>query len=160
MLGAIMFAGDIALEMLPNIHLVGVLTVAYTVVYRWRALFPIYLYVLISGLFAGFSFWWIPYLYIWTILFFAAMLIPRRMPMWLKCAVYPLITGIHGLSFGILYAPMQALFFGLDLEGMMAWIVAGSTFDIIHGVGNFCLGFLILPISELLFKLSGERRVK
>ena len=160
MLGALMFVSKIAMEMLPNLHLVGVLTVVYTLVYRWRALIPLYIYVLMNGVYAGFSLWWMPYLYIWTVLWAIVMLLPRRMPVWLKCAVYPIVTGFHGFLFGALYAPAQALLFGLDLEGMIAWIIAGLPFDLVHGVGNLCLGFLVYPLSELLFKLSGEGRVK
>ena len=160
MLGSLMFVSKIAMEMLPNLHLIGVLTVVYTVVYRWRALIPIYVYVLMNGVYAGFSLWWIPYLYIWTVLWGMVMLLPRHMPVWLRCAVYPVITALHGILFGILYAPAQALMFGLSFDGMVAWIIAGISFDIIHSVGNFCLGFLVYPLSELLFKLSGEGRVK
>ena len=36
MLGAVMYASKIIMEVAPNIHLIGVLIVAYTVVYRRR----------------------------------------------------------------------------------------------------------------------------
>ena len=68
MLGALMFASKLLMEVAPNIHLLGVFTVAFTVVYRKKALYPIYIYVLLNGIFSGFATWWIPYLYIWTIL--------------------------------------------------------------------------------------------
>ena len=61
MLGAIMFATKVIMEFLPNIHPLGLLTVVYTVVFRKRALIPIYIYVFLNGLFSGFSFWWLPY---------------------------------------------------------------------------------------------------
>ena len=154
MLGAIMFVSKIAMEALPNIHLVGMLTVTYTVVYRSKALIPIYIYVMMNGVFSGFGIWWIPYLYIWTVLWGATMLLPRRMPRWARCAVYPTLCALHGLAFGILYAPAQALFYGLNFEQTIAWIVAGLGFDVIHCIGNFALGLLILPLSEVLSKLS------
>ena len=40
-LGVILFVADIAFEALPNIHLVGVLIVVITAVYKYKALFPI-----------------------------------------------------------------------------------------------------------------------
>ena len=160
MLGALMFVSKVAMEMLPNLHLVGVLTVVYTIVYKSRALIPLYIYVLMNGVYAGFSLWWMPYLYIWTVLWGVTMLLPSGMPVGVRCAIYPLITGLHGVLFGVLYSPAQALLFGLDFDGMIAWIIAGLPFDLIHGVGNMCLGFLVYPLSELLFRLSGERRVK
>ena len=160
MLGSLMFVSKIAMEMLPNLHLVGVLTVVYTVVYRWRALIPIYIYVLMNGVYAGFSLWWMPYTYIWTVLWALAMLLPRRMPVWLKCAVYPILTALHGILFGILYAPAQAVLFGLDFDGMIAWIIAGLPYDMIHGFSNLGLGLLAVPLAELLEKLSHRSHVK
>ena len=68
MLAAVMFCSKILLEFLPNIHLLGVLTMVYTIVFRYKALYPIYLYVIIQGLWLGFSVWWVPYLYVWTVL--------------------------------------------------------------------------------------------
>ena len=157
MLGALMFVSKIAMEALPNLHLLGVLTIVYTIVFRFKALIPIYIYVLMNGVFAGFNMWWVPYLYIWTLLWGGAMLIPRKLPVWAKCIVYPALCSLHGFLYGILYAPAQAIMFGLNFEQTVAWVIAGAGFDLIHGVGNFCLGFLIYPLSELLFKLSRGR---
>ena len=68
MLGALMYASKVLMEALPNVHLLGVFVVALTVVYRKKALYPIYTYVFLNGLMAGFSLWWLPYLYLWAIL--------------------------------------------------------------------------------------------
>ena len=160
MLGAVMFVSKIIMEALPNIHLLGVLTVTYTLVYRKRALVPIYVYVMLDGLFAGFNFWWLPYTYIWTILWAITMILPRNMPKRVGCIVYSLVCALHGIAFGTLYAPAQALMFGLDLDGMIAWIIAGLPYDLIHGISNLGLGLLILPLAELLEKLSGENPKK
>ena len=154
MLGSIMFVSQIIMEALPNIHLLGMLTMAYTLVYRKRALIPIYVYTMLNGLFGGFNVWWVPYLYIWTVLWGVTMLLPTSMPKWAKYTVYPVICSLHGFAFGILYAPAQALFFGLDFKAAVAWVVAGAPFDIIHGVSNFVVGFAIIPVSELIKKLS------
>ena len=48
MLGALMYASKMVMEGFPNIHLIGVFIVATTVVYRKKALFPIYVFVLIE----------------------------------------------------------------------------------------------------------------
>ena len=60
MLGALMYASKVFMELLPNVHLLGVFTISFTLVYRKKALYPIYTYVLLNGLFAGFATWWIP----------------------------------------------------------------------------------------------------
>lgn len=149
-----MFVSKIVMEALPNIHLLGMLTVTYTIVFRKKALIPIYTYVLLNGLFAGFNAWWVPYLYIWTILWAVTMLLPRNMPKAIACVVYPIVCALHGLCFGILYAPVQALMFGFTFEQTLTWIAAGFTFDIIHTIGNFAVGLLIYPVSEALKRLT------
>lgn len=153
-LAALMFISKIVMEALPNIHLLGMLTVTYTLVFRKKALIPIYVYVLLNGLFSGFNAWWVPYLYIWTILWGATMLLPKNMPKAVACVVYPIICALHGLCFGILYAPVQALMVGFTFEQTLAWIAAGFTFDVIHTVGNFAVGLLIYPVSEALKRLT------
>ena len=157
MLGTLMFCSKLIMEALPNIHLLGTLIMTSTVVFRKKALIPIYVYVLLNGLYAGFSMWWVPYLYIWTILWGVTMLLPRNMPKGVACIVYPVVCSLHGFAFGALYAPVQALMFGFTWEQMLAWIAAGLPFDVLHGVGNFCVGLLILPLSELLKKLMIRR---
>jgi len=156
MLGALMFCSKILMEALPNIHLLGMLVMVYTLTFRLKALIPIYVYVFLNGLYAGFNLWWFPYLYIWTILWGITMILPKKMPKAVACIIYPLVCALHGLAFGALYAPAQALMFHLNFNQMIAWIVAGLPFDVIHAVGNIFLGMLILPLAELLKKLSRQ----
>ena len=153
MLGTVMFCSKIIMEALPNIHLLGMLTMTYTIAFRKKALIPIYIYIMLNGLYAGFSLWWMPYLYIWTILWAITMLLPRNIPKKAKCVVYPIVCAVHGMLFGILYSPAQALMFGLNFEQMIAWILSGLPWDIIHGIGNFFTGLLIFPLAELLKRL-------
>ncbi|MCI8358395.1 MAG: hypothetical protein HFI51_09665 [Lachnospiraceae bacterium] len=150
MLGSIMYASKFIMELLPNIHLLGVFTVAFTVVYRKKALYPIYTYVILNGMFCGFATWWIPYLYLWTILWGAVMLLPRQMPKKIRPFVYMAVCAAHGFLYGTLYAPAQAVLFGLSLKGTAAWIIAGLPWDFIHGVSNFFCGILIMPIVSVL----------
>lgn len=150
MLAALMYASKIMMQLLPNIHLLGTFIVAITVVYRKKALYPIYLYVVIDGLFSGFATWWIPYLYVWTVLWGMAMLLPQKMPEKAKPIVYMAVCALHGFLFGVLYAPAQAILFGLNFRAMLAWIAAGFPFDLIHGISNFFCGMLICPIIAIL----------
>lgn len=150
MLGAIMYMSKILMEWLPNVHLLGMLTMTYTLVFRKKALIPIYVYVFVNGLLAGFSLWWVPYLYIWTILWGVTMLLPQKMSNKMKTVVYMTVCGLHGMLFGILYSPAQAILFGLSFKGMIAWIVAGFYFDLIHCIGNCFASLLIIPLTSLL----------
>lgn len=159
MLGTLMFCSKIIMEVLPNIHLLGMLTMTYTVCFRTKALIPIYVYVMLNGLYAGFAAWWIPYLYIWTVLWAVTMLIPRKIPKRLACVLYPAICCLHGLAFGILYAPAQALMYGMSFEEMLGWIAMGVGWDVAHCVGNLFAGLLVLPLSEQLKKLMKQANI-
>ena len=159
MLGAIMYVSKLIMEMLPNIHLLGAIIVAITVVYRIKALFPIYVFVFLNGLFSGFTMWWIPYLYIWTVLWGFAMLIPKNIPKKIRPIVYMAVSSLHGFLFGILYAPAQAIIFGLNFKGMIAWIISGFPFDLIHGVSNFICGILIYPMIIALRRVSADKSI-
>lgn len=154
LLGALMYSSKIIMEAIPNVHLLGVFTIAFTLVYQKKALYPIYIYVFLSGLFSGFSTWWLPCLYLWTVLWGATMLLPDKMPKKIKPLVYMCLCAAHGFLFGTLYAPVQALFYGLNLEGTLAWIAAGLPWDFIHGVSNFFCGLLIMPIVSILRRLE------
>lgn len=153
MLAAIMLISKLILEAIPNFHLLAVFTIAMTVAYRKKALYPIYLYALLQGVVAGFNIWWIPHLYIWTVLWAVVMLLPRKMKPVTATVVYTIVCAMHGLLYGTIYAPAQALLFGLNFKGMIAWIIAGIPFDLIHAAHNLILGMiLIMPMIMVLSK--------
>jgi energy-coupling factor transport system substrate-specific component len=156
LLGGIMFCSKVIMEWAPNIHFLAMLTVTYTIVCRGKALFPIYTYVMLNGLYAGFNPWWFPYLYLWTILWGAAMLLPRNLPKRASVPIYMAVCGLHGLLFGTLYAPAQAIMFHLSFQQTIAWIIAGLPFDFIHAAGDFCAGALVLPCAALIRKVKAK----
>ncbi len=157
MLGSMMFASKKLMEFIPNVHLLALFIVATTVVFRWKALYPLYIYILLDGVFLGFSPFWVPYLYIWAILWGAAMLLPKKMPLWLQIPVYALVCGLHGILFGVLWAPAQAVMFHLSWGGTLAWSAAGFPFDLVHGISDLCFGLLVVPLVKLL-RLLSERK--
>lgn len=154
MLATITFLSKLLMEWAPNIHLVGMLIMVYTLVYRKKALIPLYGYVFLFGLYYGFSTWWLPYLYIWTVLWGVTMLLPKSLPKKWAVPIYMAVCGLHGLLYGVLYAPAQALLFGLNFKGMLTWIAAGFPFDALHAAGNLAAGILIVPLTDLLRKLE------
>ena len=150
MFAAMMFMSKIMLEFLPNVHLLGMFTVLLTSLYRKKALIPIYIFVLIEGVYVGFALWWVPYLYIWTVLWGFAMLVPKDCDKKYMIIVYPLICSLHGFLYGTLYAPFQMLAFSLSFRQTLIWIAAGLPWDAVHGISNFFVGFLIYPLRKLL----------
>ena len=156
MLGSVMYASKLIMEIFPNVHLLGVFTMAYSVVYRKKALYPIYIYRFLNGICSGFATWWLPYLYIWTIIWGVTMLLPKNMPKNISPIVYMVVCALHGFLFGTLYAPAQAILYGLNFQGMIAWIIAGLPWDFVHGVSNFFCGILIVPIIIVLRRLENN----
>lgn len=156
MLGALMFAGKQVFEAFPNIHPIAMLLMTYTVVYRVRALIPLYIFVLLEGVWAGFNIWWFPYLYIWAILWAITMLLPKKMKPGVAMIVYPVVCALFGLCYGTLYSPAQAIMFHLSFESTLKWIVMGLPWDGLHALGNLGMGLLIYPLSRVLARLDAS----
>ena len=154
LLGTIMFISDQLMEFLPNIHILGLLIVTYTLIFRVKAVIPIYVYVFLSGVFAGFASWWIPYLYVWTVLWAVTLLLPKNLiNKKTGYIVYPAVCFLHQLAFGILYAPNDALFLNLRGEALLGWIITGTTFNIVPALANMLLGIFTIRLTKLLKKV-------
>ncbi len=154
MFGTLMFVSKLAMDAFPNIHPVAMLVMVLTIVYRSRALISLYIFVFLTGLYGGFNQWWLPYLYIWTVLWGITMLLPRNIPKKAAAVVYPVVCGLFGLLYGTLYAPAQALLFGYNLKQTLLWISTGLPYDLLHGVGNLAMGLLVFPLAEVLKRLE------
>jgi len=152
MLGTVMFVTKLLLASLPNIHLIGVLLMCYTLVFRFKALIPLCVYIFLELFDYGFSPWWLPNLYVWAVLWGITMLLPKNMKPAVATPVYMVVCGLFGLCFGALWAPAQAVLFHLNFRATLAWIVAGLPFDAVHAVSNFFLGALIYPLSVAIKK--------
>ena len=160
-LAAMLFLSRIGLQWIPGIHPMALIIAAMTLRYRVRALIPLYSYILLDGVFAGFSLWWIPYLYVWLPLWAVFMLAGKLdVSLKVKAPLYMVLCALHGLSFGVLYAPAQALMFGFSFRATVAWVIAGLPFDVVHAIGNFAAGTLVVPLTSLLTKLDrGQYRI-
>jgi len=158
LLGGLMFAQKCFLEQLMSVQFMALLIVSSTLVYRAKALYPLYIYVLLYGMRAGFSAWWLPEVYIWLPLWGLAMALPKNLPRKLAVPMYMLACGAHGLAFGTLYAPVWALYAHLSWKATLNWVAAGLvTADAIHCVNNIVWGTLVLPLADLLRRLEKGR---
>ncbi len=151
MMTALLLVGKQALSFLPNIEVVSLLIMLYTLSIGRRVLYVIYAFVLVQGALYGFGLWWIMYLYVWTILAAAAWLLRR----WESPLVFALLSGIYGLLFGALCAIPYFFVGGVTMA--FAWWIAGIPYDLLHGGGNFvvCL-VLFRPLRRVLNRLLPE----
>ena len=131
-MAALIFGTKVALASLPNINVNSVLIILTTVFFGWKALYTVYVYVLLEGLVFGFSVWWVGYLYIWAILVVAVMLLRRND----SALLWAVVAGIFGLVFGpLMYLEWFAINGGW--RGYFAMWVAGIPYDLTHCAGNF-----------------------
>lgn len=140
------------LSFLPNIELVSLLVIIFTLVYKRKVLYIIYVFALLQGLLYGFSIWWVTYLYVWTVLAGITYLFRKtESPL-----VWAMISGFYGLAFGALCEIPWLVTMGFKVAAT-AW-VAGIPFDLVHGVGNFFLALVLFkPLYKLLNKLESAR---
>ena len=148
MLAALMFCAKFALQNIPNVHLGAVLLIVATLRFGAKALYMVFVYVMLEGLVFGFSIWWVPYTYVWAILVLA-VLPQRKHKSWLMLSV----TGaLHGYLFGAMCAVVTAVVGGLK-AGFSFWI-SGIPYDLIHGTSNFILCLILVrPLDNLAQKL-------
>ncbi|MBO5340442.1 MAG: hypothetical protein J6A62_05545 [Oscillospiraceae bacterium] len=147
-LGGLTFAAKMVMASLPNIEPVSLMVMLFAVTLGKKALFPIYIYVLLELALNGFGLWTAAYLYIWLVLAGAAWLL-RDMQSPLGWAV---LSGTFGLLFGALCAPL-CLFTGGPAFAL-SWWLSGVPFDLLHCGGNFLIAlFLFCPLRALMQRL-------
>ena len=151
MMSAIMLAAQVGLSFLPNIELVSLLIILYTLIFGWRALYIIYVFVAVEGIIYGFGLWWFSYLYIWFVLYMITKIFHK-----VQSPIYwAIISGAYGLSFGALYSFVVVITSGIN-GGLASW-VQGIPFDIAHGIGNFAVALILFkPLYFILSKLHRQ----
>ena len=142
------FGAKVAMSGLPNIEPVSLMVMLFAVTFGWKCLYPVYLYVLMEILLYGINLWNINYLYIWTVLAVGSCFMrPLKNPLW-----WALLSGLFGLAFGLLCAPVYVVLNGPDFA--LRWWIAGFGFDAIHGAGNFVIALILfVPLRKLLERL-------
>lgn len=153
-LGAMTFAMKVVMAGLPNIEPVSLSILVYAAVFGWKALYPVYVYVVLEVLCYGLGIWNLNYLYIWAVLAVAAIGL-RKMKSSLGWAV---LSGAYGLLFGALCGIVDVFIGGFGYAAAK-W-VSGIPFDLLHCAGNFFLALVLFnPLRSLLEKLW-ERKIR
>ena len=148
LIGALMFVGKWILSPLANVEPVTMLITVLAVVFGWRALASVYIYVFLEIAFFGLGVWNVMYLYVWAI-FAAAVILLRRVA---SPTLYAVLAAFFGLFFGTLCSPVY--FITTGFAGGVAWIISGIPYDIIHAVANFAITLLAhRPLVSVLKKL-------
>ncbi len=142
---AVLFALQVSMLHLPNIELVSLMVILYTLVLGKRVLNILITFTILEGVFHGFGIWWVSYLYIWPILAgLTALLRQFDAPDW----GYGILSGLVGLSFGFL---CSLPYIAGGPGAMFAWWIAGIPFDLVHGISNLIIGLVLFrPAKRIL----------
>lgn len=141
---ASLLIGQVALAFIPNIEVVSLLVILFTLFYEKNVFLIIYSFVVLEGFLYGFGIWWINYLYVWSILAIVTILCKTNT----SSIFWAILSGFFGLAFGGLCALPYLVLSGT--KAAFAYWVAGLGFDIIHCLGNF---FVCLVLFRPLYKL-------
>ena len=138
---------------LPNIEPVTLMILVFGAVFGWKALFPVYVYVMAEILFYGLGTWNINYLYIWAIPAVAACLMRRvKNPI-----VWAMVSAVFGLLFGAFCAPVDVVIGGWSYA-VSKW-ASGIPFDVAHCLGNLVMALLLFaPLRKLTERLYEKMR--
>lgn len=155
MMVAIIEACKLVLAGIPNVELTTFWIILFTLYFGKRILFVIPVFILIEGAMYGFGLWWVMYLYSWPILALITWML-RKMD---SAISWSILSGIFGLLYGALcsipYFIIGTVGEGIQsgLASAFAWWIAGIPFDLIHGIANFVLMFVLYhPIKNVLEK--------
>lgn len=159
MLSAILLVVQVVIGFIPNVELVSLLIIIYTLVLKKKVLYIISIFVFLQGLIYGFGLWWINYLYVWFILALITYIFRKE----ISPIIWALISGFFGLAFGILCS-IPYFFIGLSggtiesgINMAIAYVISGIPFDLIHGVSNF---FVALVLFKPLYKIINGFYIK
>ena len=137
-MAALLIVLQVGLSFLPNIELVSLIVILCTIIYGWKTLYIIYIFVIAEGLIFGFGLWWVNYLYVWTILMLLTMLFRDKQSPFL----WAIISGVFGLSFGLLCS-IPYLFIG-GVPMAVSYFISGIPFDAIHCVSNYIITLVLI----------------
>ena len=145
---AILLVCQVAMNFLPNIEAVSIFVVLFAQHLKGKAIWILYVFVLIEGFIYGFAMWWFVYLYIWLVPCFAGWLMHDvHEPL-----VWALVTGVFGLFFGALSS--IPTFLTMGFYGGIAYFVQGIIFDLVHCAGNFAIALILYkPLDRILGRI-------
>ena len=155
MMACTMEAGKLALSIVPNVEIVSLMIILFTICFGKKAIYGIIVFVLMECAVWGVGLWTIMYLYIWPILGIAAYMFRKVDSKW--------FWSVFAAIFGLLFGPLCSLTYLVTGGPYMAftWWVAGIPWDIIHCIANFVImAVLYVPLVRLLRRLEAHMELQ
>ncbi len=161
MMVAIIEVCKVVLMGLPNIELTTFWVIMFSIYFGNKVFWAIPVFILLEGTMFGFHIWWFMYLYMWPSLALLARILKRID----SVMVYSILSSAYGFLFGFFCAIPYVVIGTVEggvvngLYTAFTWWVAGIPYDLIHGVANFVLMFVLYkPIRTIMNKMEGIRQ--
>lgn len=148
---ALLWAGKLALSSIPNVEIVTLLFIVYTLYFGKKTYLVSIGFVALEVLQYGLSIWVVMYLYIWPLLIFLTDIFRGRSHMF-----FCFLSGAFGLLFGLLCSIPNVFISGLPTA--VAWWIDGIPYDLIHCVSNFLVCLVAYkPLCKVAEKVFAEK---
>lgn len=141
-----MFLGQYIFQFIPNIEVVSLFIIIFSLIYRYKTLYSITLFIMLMGIFYGFGLWILGYLIIWPLLCVMTIILSKYLKE--NYFILSLFSATFAFLFGAFYA-IPYIFVGGASLAFVYWI-SGIVFDIIHMIGNF---FIMLFVGKTLYNI-------
>lgn len=146
---ATLIASKMALAVLPNIEIVSLLIIVFTLTFGFKVFYSIIIFICIETFIWGMGLWSIMYLYTWPLLAIITYLFRKQDSVWF----WSIVSGIFGIFFGALGSILYLIIGGVRTA--FAWWIAGIPWDIVHCISNFVLALVLYrPLMATLRKLK------
>ncbi len=144
----------VAMMELANIELTSFWLLMFSKHFGKRVYFTVPVIILVEGALFGFGDWWLMYIYAWPLLVLVAGFFRKSD----EPLTWAIISGVFGLSFGLLCAPTKILFMG-SLSAAFGWWIAGIPWDLVHAGANFILMLILYkPVSKAMKGIEKYKR--
>lgn len=150
LLSAILYVSKVALEFIPNVEIISLLVILFTLVFGKEAFLIITVFNFFELIQWGFGTWWVSYLYVWPLLCLITLFFKTVIKE--EFLIWSIISGGFGLIFGSLFA---IIYIPIDPSYALAYWISGLPWDVWHAVWNFVL-MLVLgkPLYMVLNKMK------
>lgn len=149
MMTAMLEAVKMALASVPNVELVTLLIILFTLFLGWKTLIAVWAFVGIECVVWGIGLWTIMYIYIWPLLVLFTLLLKNVKASW----PFWFLSGFFGLFFGA-FCSIPYFFIG-GPSMAISWWISGIPYDLLHGGSNFLIAMVLFhPMNAMLKKLA------
>ena len=137
------------LDFLPNVELVTLLLIVFTIFYGKKIILVAVAFTMVETFYWGVHVWVVMYLYMWPSLILIVDLTRKYASKWFYC----ILSAVYGLFFGF-FCAVPYIFLG-GIRTAFAWWIAGIPYDVVHCVSNFIVCMVLFsPLCRVMERVT------